>query len=157
MKSKFSIYILVKNINFNINFVCRWKALKDAVDDRLRNLLQSEKAQQYFFDAAEAESWMSEQELYMMVEDRGKDEISAQNLMKKHDTLTQDVEDYAKVIRQLGETARTLTQENHPHRFAQNNITIIMYVCYMIFSYFLFCVAIKSQSNNPKLISYTLV
>ncbi|XP_026477327.1 spectrin beta chain isoform X2 [Ctenocephalides felis] len=93
----------------------KWKSLKDAVDNRLNHLLQSEKAQQYFFDAAEAESWMSEQELYMMVEDRGKDEISAQNLMKKHDTLTQDVEDYAQVIRQLGETARLLTQEKHPY------------------------------------------
>ena len=36
------------------------------------------------FDANEAESWMSEQELYMMVEDRGKDEFSAQNLMEKN-------------------------------------------------------------------------
>ncbi|KMQ98255.1 spectrin beta chain isoform x6 [Lasius niger] len=65
----------------------KWRELKDAVDDRNRHLLQNEKAQQYFFDATEAESWMSEQELYMMVEDRGKDEISAQNLMKKHESL----------------------------------------------------------------------
>ena len=57
---------------------------------------------------------MSEQELYMMVEDRGKDEISAQNLMKKHETLEQSVEDYADTIRQLGETARNLTVEQHP-------------------------------------------
>lgn len=48
----------------------------------------------------------------MMVEDRGKDEISAQNLMKKHDILEQSVEDYADNIRQLGETARQLNNEN---------------------------------------------
>lgn len=71
---------------------------------------------QYFFDANEAESWMSEQELYMMVEDRGKDEISAQNLMKKHETLELAVEDYADTIRQLGETARQLSSEQHPDR-----------------------------------------
>lgn len=71
---------------------------------------------QYFFDASEAESWMSEQELYMMVEDRGKDEISAQNLMKKHETLELAVEDYADTIRQLGETARQLSSEQHPDR-----------------------------------------
>ncbi|GLH07508.1 Spectrin beta chain [Gryllus bimaculatus] len=92
----------------------RWQELKEAVEERRNKLLQSERAQQYFFDASEAESWMSEQELYMMVEDRGKDEISAQNLMKKHETLELAVEDYAETIRQLGEAARQLTAEQHP-------------------------------------------
>jgi len=91
-----------------------WQTLKDAMDNRRAKLLASERAQQYFFDASEAESWMSEQELYMMVEDRGKDEISAQNLMKKHQTLELAVEDYAETIRQLGETARQLIAEGHP-------------------------------------------
>ncbi|XP_037917699.1 spectrin beta chain isoform X4 [Hermetia illucens] len=92
----------------------KWQELKDAIDSRKRHLDQSERVQQYFFDAQEAESWMSEQELYMMVEDRGKDEISAQNLMKKHETLEQSVEDYADAIRQLGETARQLTSDEIP-------------------------------------------
>lgn len=69
------------------------------------------------FDCGEAEAWMSEQELYMMVEDRGKDEISAQNLMKKHETLELAVEDYADTIRQLGETARQLQSQGHPERY----------------------------------------
>ncbi|XP_039294197.1 spectrin beta chain isoform X2 [Nilaparvata lugens] len=93
----------------------RWQLLNDAVRHRNAQLDQSERAQQYFFDACEAESWMSEQELYMMVEDRGKDEISAQNLMKKHEALERAVDDYADTIRQLGETARHLTSEQHPH------------------------------------------
>lgn len=84
------------------------------MDTRRAKLLASERAQQYFFDASEAESWMSEQELYMMVEDRGKDEISAQNLMKKHQTLELAVEGYAETIRSLGETARQLIAEGHP-------------------------------------------
>lgn len=84
----------------------KWQELKDAVENRKKHLLESEKVQQYFFDAQEAESWMSEQELYMMVEDRGKDEVSAQNLMKKHENLEQSIEDYANTIRQLGEVAR---------------------------------------------------
>ncbi|XP_070506050.1 spectrin beta chain isoform X5 [Chironomus tepperi] len=92
----------------------KWQELKDALDQRRRRLENSERVQQYLFDAQEAESWMSEQELYMMVEDRGKEEISAQNLMKKHEVLEQSVEDYAETIRQLGETARLLTSENHP-------------------------------------------
>ncbi|XP_055307281.1 spectrin beta chain isoform X2 [Sitodiplosis mosellana] len=93
----------------------KWQALKDAVDERRKKLDQSERVQQYFFDAAEAEAWMSEQELYMMVEDRGKDEITAQNLMKKHENLEQSVEDYAETIRTLGETARQLTADGIPY------------------------------------------
>nr|XP_049700512.1 spectrin beta chain isoform X10 [Helicoverpa armigera] len=92
----------------------RWRELKDAIDERKNKLSQWEKAQQYLFDANEAEAWMSEQELYMMVEDRGKDEISAQNLMKKHEILEQAVDDYAHTIRQLGETVRHLTADEHP-------------------------------------------
>lgn len=92
----------------------KWQELKDAIEERNSQLLQNEKAQQYFFDATEAESWMSEQELYMMVEDRGKDEISAQNLMKKHEGLENAVEDYAETIRQLGETSRQLISDQHP-------------------------------------------
>jgi len=57
---------------------------------------------------------MGEQELYMMVEDRGKDQISAQNLKKKHESLELAVDNYADTIRQLGETARQLTSEMHP-------------------------------------------
>ncbi|CAB4064554.1 SPTB [Lepeophtheirus salmonis] len=72
-------------------------------------------AQQFFFDANEAEAWMSEQELYMMVEDRGKDEFSAQNLKKKHEEILENaVEDYASNVRQQGETGRQLMDEGHP-------------------------------------------
>jgi spectrin beta len=84
------------------------------LEARNAKLLVSEKAQQFFFDANEAEAWMSEQELYMMVEDRGKDEFSAQNLMKKHDALDSAVDDYSNNVRQLGEAARQLIAEGHP-------------------------------------------
>lgn len=93
----------------------KWQELKDAIDERRNNLDQSERVQQYFFDAAEAEAWMSEQELYMMVEDRGKDETTAQNLMKKHENLEQSVTDYAETIRTLGETARQLSADDIPN------------------------------------------
>lgn len=91
-----------------------WDELKEAMEQRKEKLLQSERAQQYLFDASEAEAWMSEQELYMMAEDRGKDEISAQNLIKKHEALENDINDYADTIRQLGETARQLILQEHP-------------------------------------------
>ncbi|XP_064484271.1 spectrin beta chain-like isoform X3 [Ornithodoros turicata] len=92
----------------------RWARLRDALDARRQALLVSEKAHQYYFDASEAEAWMSEQELYMMVEDRGRDESSAQNLRKKHQTLEGAVDDYADTVRQLGDAARQLIQDGHP-------------------------------------------
>ncbi|XP_013410395.1 spectrin beta chain-like [Lingula anatina] len=92
----------------------RWGELKEAVDERQNRLLLSQVAQQYYFDAAEAEAWMGEQELYMMSEDRAKDEVGAQNMMKKHQHTEHVVEDYAETVRQLGERARNLMDENHP-------------------------------------------
>ncbi|XP_043206093.1 spectrin beta chain-like isoform X2 [Amphibalanus amphitrite] len=92
----------------------QWRQLQDAMEARKNKLAISERAQQYLFDANEAEAWMSEQELYMMVDDRGKDEFSAQNLMKKHESLENAVEDYAETVRQLGETAKQLIAEDHP-------------------------------------------
>lgn len=92
--------------------------LQDLLEARKQKLLTNERVQQFLFDANEAESWMSEQELYMMVEDRGKDEFSAQNLMKKHGILESTVEDYADTVRQLGETARQLIADGHPEKEA---------------------------------------
>merc|ERR1719362_89915 len=92
----------------------KWERLSEMLEARKQRLLINERVQQFLFDANEAESWMSEQELYMMVEDRGKDEFSAQNLMKKHGTLESTVEDFASTIRQLGETARQLIADDHP-------------------------------------------
>merc|ERR1712223_239257 len=44
----------------------------------------------------------------------GKDEFSAQNLMKKHEALEAAVADYSENVRQLGEVARQLSAEAHP-------------------------------------------
>merc|ERR550519_2869385 len=100
-----------KNLN---QLTEKWERLQDLLEARKQKLLINERVQHFLFDANEAESWMSEQELYMMVEDRGKDEFSAQNLMKKHDSLETSVEDYAETVRQLGETARQLISDGHP-------------------------------------------
>merc|ERR1719288_376829 len=100
------------------NLTEKWARLQELLAQRQQKLLINEKVQQFLYDANEAESWMSEQELYMMVEDRGKDEFSAQNLMKKHGTLESTVDDYAETIRQLGETARQLIADEHPKKEA---------------------------------------
>ena len=71
---------------------------------------------QYYFNAAEAEAWMSEMELYMMSEERAKDEPSAQSMIKKHRHLEKAVEDYAENINELSLEAKGLIDEDHPQR-----------------------------------------
>lgn len=91
-----------------------WKLLIEETEKRHKRLEESHKAQQYYFDAAEAEAWMSEQELYMMSEEKAKDEQSAVSMLKKHQILEQAVEDYAETVHQLSKTSRTLVADNHP-------------------------------------------
>ena len=78
-------------------------------------------------------SRVSFQELYMMVEDRGKDEFSAQNLMKKHEGLESAVEEYSHMVRALGEIAQQLIAEGHPE---SENIKVLL-LCKIIATIFI--------------------
>ncbi|KAG7231702.1 hypothetical protein INR49_010469, partial [Caranx melampygus] len=49
-----------------------WEQIKKETEKRHSRLSEAHEAQQYYFDAAEAEAWMSEQELYMMSEEKAK-------------------------------------------------------------------------------------
>uniref|UniRef100_A0A6G1SQG5 Spectrin beta chain n=1 Tax=Aceria tosichella TaxID=561515 RepID=A0A6G1SQG5_9ACAR len=88
-----------------------WDNLKRTVDNRRVKLLENEKVQQYYFDASEAEQWMSEQELYMMSDDRGKDEFTAQNIKRKHEAIAAAIRDYNNTMNQLKDTANSLINE----------------------------------------------
>ncbi|XP_016077613.1 PREDICTED: spectrin beta chain, non-erythrocytic 1 isoform X4 [Miniopterus natalensis] len=91
-----------------------WSLLIEETEKRHRRLEEAQRAQQYYFDAAEAEAWMSEQELYMMSEEKAKDEQSAVSMLKKHQILEQAVEDYAETVHQLSKTSRALVADSHP-------------------------------------------
>ncbi|XP_068183788.1 spectrin beta chain, non-erythrocytic 1 isoform X2 [Antennarius striatus] len=91
-----------------------WEQIKKETENRHDRLSEAHKAQQYYFDAAEAEAWMSEQELYMMSEEKAKDEQSSVAMLKKHQILEQAVEDYADTVHQLSSTSRGLVAAEHP-------------------------------------------
>nr|prf beta spectrin (beta fodrin) [Mus musculus] len=91
-----------------------WGLLIEETEKRHRRLEEAHKAQQYYFDAAEAEAWMSEQELYMMSEKRPRMKQSAVSMLKKHQILEQAVEDYAETVHQLSKTSRALVADSHP-------------------------------------------
>ncbi|XP_051815520.1 spectrin beta chain, non-erythrocytic 1 isoform X4 [Acanthochromis polyacanthus] len=91
-----------------------WDQIKKETEKRHARLSEAHEAQQYYFDAAEAEAWMSEQELYMMSEEKAKDEQSSVAMLKKHQILEQAVEDYADTVHQLSSTSRGLVAAGHP-------------------------------------------
>ncbi|XP_078128934.1 spectrin beta chain, non-erythrocytic 1-like isoform X2 [Sander vitreus] len=91
-----------------------WEQIRKETEKRHTRLSEAHEAQQYYFDAAEAEAWMSEQELYMMLEEKAKDEQSSVAMLKKHQILEQAVEDYADTVHQLSSTSRGLVAAEHP-------------------------------------------
>ncbi|XP_071335921.1 spectrin beta chain, non-erythrocytic 1 isoform X2 [Trachinotus anak] len=91
-----------------------WEQIRKETEKRHTRLSEAHEAQQYYFDAAEAEAWMSEQELYMMSEEKAKDEQSSVAMLKKHQILEQAVEDYADTVHQLSSTSRGLVAAGHP-------------------------------------------
>eukprot|EP00117_Sycon_ciliatum_P010415 scpid4432/ scgid12327/ Spectrin alpha chain, brain; Alpha-II spectrin; Fodrin alpha chain; Spectrin, non-erythroid alpha chain len=78
-----------------------WDNLKDKARTRKTDLEESLQEQQYFADANEAESWMREKEPLVASTDYGKDEDSAQAMLKKHEVIISDLDAYNNSISQL--------------------------------------------------------
>uniref|UniRef100_A0A672T1W3 Spectrin beta chain n=1 Tax=Sinocyclocheilus grahami TaxID=75366 RepID=A0A672T1W3_SINGR len=91
-----------------------WAKLQDEMAQRRARLYGSNEAQQYYNDADEAEAWIGEQELYMISDEKAKDEQSAMIMLKRHLLLKQVVDDYAHSIQQLADRAQKMLAEEHP-------------------------------------------
>ncbi|XP_051017990.1 LOW QUALITY PROTEIN: spectrin beta chain, non-erythrocytic 4 [Acomys russatus] len=91
-----------------------WAGLREAAERRQQTLDAAFQVEQYYFDVAEVEAWLGEQELLMMSEDKGKDEQSTLQLLKKHLQLEQGVENYEESIAQLSRQCRALLEMGHP-------------------------------------------
>lgn len=95
----------------------KWQLLKDKAQQRKQDLDDSLQAQQYFTDAAEAESWMREKEPIVDSKDYGKDEDAAEALLKKHQALMTDIEAYESTIKvDLKEAAAKCKSQNQQDR-----------------------------------------
>uniref|UniRef100_A0A6Q2X7Q2 Spectrin beta chain n=1 Tax=Esox lucius TaxID=8010 RepID=A0A6Q2X7Q2_ESOLU len=73
--------------------------------DRLNG---SNLAQQYYNDADEAEAWIGEQELYMIPDEKAKDERAAMLMLKRHLIAKQAVDDYSDTIQKLADRAHKI-------------------------------------------------
>ncbi|XP_041429081.1 spectrin alpha chain, non-erythrocytic 1 isoform X4 [Xenopus laevis] len=92
----------------------KWATLKNKASQRRQDLEDSLQAQQYFADANEAESWMREKEPIVGSTDYGKDEDSAEALLKKHEALMSDLRAYGSSIQGLSEQAQACRQQVAP-------------------------------------------
>lgn len=65
---------------------------------------------QYFVDAAEADSWLSDRKPLLLSDDHGKDESSTAALLQRHQWLEKEMAAYASEIRRLWEQAKSAAQ-----------------------------------------------
>ena len=64
-------------------------------------------AYQYLADVTEAEAWLTEKEPLVTSTEYGKDEDSAQAMLKKHNAVMSDLEAYGTVVDQLRDQSKT--------------------------------------------------
>lgn len=91
-----------------------WRNLKTKAEKRRQELDDSLQAHQYLADANEAEAWMREKEPVVGSTDYGKDEDSAESLLKKHRALLSDLEAFKSTIEDLRKQAGQCKYQEQP-------------------------------------------
>ena len=91
-----------------------WNQLKTKCEQRRQDLEDSLQAHQYFSDAGEAEAFMKEKESLAGNADYGKDEDSAEALLKRHEAFMSDLDRFKNQIESLKEQATNCRQQETP-------------------------------------------
>ncbi|CAJ0583549.1 unnamed protein product, partial [Mesorhabditis spiculigera] len=104
-----------------------WRALKNKADKRRGELNDSLQAHQYLADANEAEAWMGEKEPIVGSTDYGKDEDSAEALLKKHRALLSDLEAFKGTIDDLRKQAAGCKYQEQPVGALGRDCVIALY------------------------------
>ncbi|KAJ7990853.1 hypothetical protein DPEC_G00291220 [Dallia pectoralis] len=91
-----------------------WSRLQEEMAKRRNRLNGSNLTQQYYNDADEAEAWIGEQELYMIPDEKAKDERAAMLMLKRHLISKQAVDDYSDSIQKLADRAHKMLNEDNP-------------------------------------------
>ncbi|PAV55545.1 hypothetical protein WR25_20353 [Diploscapter pachys] len=91
-----------------------WRILKTKAEKRRLDLDDSLQAHKYLSDANEAESWMAEKEPIIGSTDYGKDEDSAESLLKKHRAMQSDLEAFKNTIDDLRKQASQCKYQEQP-------------------------------------------
>ncbi|KAK9874725.1 hypothetical protein WA026_005540 [Henosepilachna vigintioctopunctata] len=91
-----------------------WTELNEKAAERAQSLELSLKAQQFYFEANEVESWLNEKSDILASTDYGRDRDSATKLLTKHKVLQLELDTYKNIITEMGRGVQELTKMNHP-------------------------------------------
>ncbi|XP_054271663.1 spectrin alpha chain, non-erythrocytic 1 isoform X2 [Macrosteles quadrilineatus] len=91
-----------------------WQDLKQKAYERSKKLELSLKAQQFFFEASEVESWLSERNDVLSSTDYGRDRDAASKLLTKHKALELELDTYSGIVTEMGTAANVMINAKHP-------------------------------------------
>ncbi|XP_042865885.1 spectrin beta chain, non-erythrocytic 5-like isoform X7 [Penaeus japonicus] len=91
-----------------------WDDLLAEASERQRKLELNHKAQQYFFEVGEIETWMNEKRNILQTKDYGKDEDVARKLLAKHKGLELEIDTYSGIVKEMGTVADQMIKSSHP-------------------------------------------
>lgn len=91
-----------------------WLELKEKAIERAQKLNTSLKAQQFFFELNEVESWLNEKDNVLSSSDFGRDRDSATKLLSKHKALELELDTYNNIISEMGHGAQAMIKSGHP-------------------------------------------
>ncbi|KAK2588759.1 hypothetical protein KPH14_001641 [Odynerus spinipes] len=91
-----------------------WRDLQDKAGERSKALDLSLKAQEFFFEAGEVESWLNEKNDVLSSTDYGRDRDAATKLLTKHKAVELELDTYNGIVSEMGHTAATMINAKHP-------------------------------------------
>jgi spectrin beta len=90
-----------------------WRNLLDQTNLKKERLQDAYQALQFHRMLDDLETWMTEIESVLADEDHGKDLISSQNIMKKHQLIENDINNHSENIEQIKDLTTAFNQNNH--------------------------------------------
>uniref|UniRef100_A0A8R1DU58 Spectrin alpha chain n=1 Tax=Caenorhabditis japonica TaxID=281687 RepID=A0A8R1DU58_CAEJA len=121
-------HFLAPQIREQLAKLCdNWKMLRTKAEKRREVLEDSLQAHQYLSDANEADAWMNEKEPIIGSTDYGKDEDSAEALLKKNRALLSDLEAFKTTIEDLRKQASQCKYQKEPERQFGRDSVLALY------------------------------
>ncbi|KAK6641322.1 hypothetical protein RUM44_013031 [Polyplax serrata] len=91
-----------------------WQDLQNCANQREKKLELSLKAQEFFFEAGEVESWLSEKNDVLSSNDFGRDRDAAMKLLTRHKALELELDSYNGIVTEMGYAADKMVNAKHP-------------------------------------------
>ncbi|XP_022241663.1 spectrin beta chain, non-erythrocytic 1-like [Limulus polyphemus] len=91
-----------------------WQELLSLAVERKKKLELSLRAQQFYTEANEVETWITEKNDILTSTDYGRDEDGAVRLLTKHKALELEIDTYTGLVNEMARQAQKMVDSNHP-------------------------------------------